>query len=219
MLTRHAIHIIVRLFLTVALVAGSSVLLAQKKQSRDAQREAQEEQKAKPDLPAAAAGPGAPVDPKTYKIGAEDIIGVRVWREPDLSGPVMVRPDGKISLPLVGEIQAAGETPESLAKLITEGLSKTMTKPEVFVSVQQVNSKRYYVSGEVNKPGVYSLVTPVTVLEALSLAGGLREFANQKKIVVVRGSQRLKFNYKEVVDGKNLKQNITIEHGDHVIVP
>lgn len=219
MLIRNAMRYAVRLFLIVALFSGGPALLAQKKQSRDGQKEAPEAPKAKPDLAAAAAGPGAPVDPKTYKIGAEDIVGIRVWREPDLSGPVMVRPDGKITLPLVGEIQAAGETPESLAKLITEGLSQTMTKPEVFVSVQQVNSKKYFVSGEVTRPGVYSLVTSVSVLEALSLAGGLREFANQKKIIVVRGNQRLKFNYKEVVDGKNLKQNITLEHGDHIIVP
>ncbi|MBL8230709.1 MAG: polysaccharide biosynthesis/export family protein [Bryobacterales bacterium] len=219
MMLRRATRTLPGLFLVFACLAGGQNLLAQKKQSRDAQKEAPEEAKPKPDLVAAAAGPGAPVDPKTYKIGAEDIIGIKVWREPDLSGPVMVRPDGKISLPLVGEIQAGGETPESLAKLITEGLGKTMTKPEVFVSVQQVNSKRYYVTGEVNKPGVFSLVTPVSVLEALSLSGGLREFADQKKIIIVRGNQRLKFNYKEVLAGKNLKQNIMVEPGDNIIVP
>ncbi|MCS7026365.1 MAG: polysaccharide biosynthesis/export family protein [Bryobacteraceae bacterium] len=218
MSVRSGANLLLYLWVVLGLTASQNAF-AQKKQSREAQKEALEDARPKSDLSAVASGPGAPVDPKTYKIGPEDILGIRVWREPELSGPVLVRPDGKISLPLVGEIQAGGETPESLAKLITESLSKVMTKPEVFVSVQQVNSKRYYVTGEVNKPGVYSLVTPVTVLEAISLAGGLREFADQKKIVIVRGNQRLRFNYKEVVAGKNLKQNITVEPGDNIIVP
>ncbi|HUQ92780.1 MAG TPA: polysaccharide biosynthesis/export family protein [Bryobacteraceae bacterium] len=162
---------------------------------------------------------GAPVDPRTYKLGPEDIIMVRVWREPDLSGPMMVRPDGKISMFLVGEVPAAGRTPEELAQAITEVLLKTMTRPEVHVSVQQVNSKRYYLIGEINRTGAFSLVAPTTVLEAISAAGGLREYANSKKIVIVRGAKRLKFNYKEVVAGKNLQQNIFVEPGDQIIVP
>lgn len=161
----------------------------------------------------------APVDPRSYKLGPEDIIHIRVWREPELSGPIMVRPDGKITMPLIGELHAAGETPESLGKLVAEALSKVMNRPEVFIAVQAVNSKKYYISGEVNKVGVFPLITPITVLEAISSAGGLREFANSKRIVIVRGDKRLKFNYKEVIDGKNLQQNILLENGDHVIVP
>lgn len=108
-----------------------------------------------------------PVDPKTYKLGPEDIIMIKVWREPDLSGPVFVRPDGKISMPLVGELQAAGHTPEQLGHEITAALSKVMNKPEVFIAVQQVNSKKYYIIGEVNRTGVFPLVTTTTVLEAI----------------------------------------------------
>lgn len=167
----------------------------------------------------AAQGVGAPVDPKTYRIGPEDILGVKVWRENDLSGQVMVRPDGMISMPLVGELKAAGQTPDELAKSITEALLKNMNRAEVFVSVLQVNSKKYYITGEVNRPGQYPLITQTNVMQALSGAGGLREFANGKKIVIMRGDQRLKFNYKEFIDGKNLKQNVGLENGDHIIVP
>lgn len=164
-------------------------------------------------------GAGAPVDPKTYRIGPEDILNVKVWREADLSGSVMVRPDGMISMPLINELRAEGQTPDELGKAITEALLKHMNRAEVFVSVLQVNSKKYYMTGEVNRPGQYPLITQTSILQAISAAGGLREFANQKKIVIIRGDQRLKFNYKEVVDGKNLKQNVMLESGDHVIVP
>ncbi len=161
---------------------------------------------------------GTAVDPKIYKIGAEDVINVRVWREPELSGPVMVRPDGKINIALVGELQAEGLTPDELGKMVVEALKDKLTKPEVFIQVQQVNSKKYYISGEVNRTGSFPLVTPISVFEALSIAGGLREYANQKNIIIVRGTERLKFNYKEVVDGKNLKQNVALQNGDHIIV-
>ena len=174
------------------------------------------EQKRSVDIPAGAVGTA--VDPKTYKIGTEDIINVRVWREPELSGPVLVRPDGKVAMPLVGELQAEGLTPDELGHAITEALKEKLTKPEVFIQVQAVNSKKYYISGEVNRTGSFPLISPVTVFEALSIAGGLREFANQKRIVIVRGAERLKFNYKEVVDGKNLKQNVYLQNGDHIIV-
>jgi polysaccharide biosynthesis/export protein len=163
--------------------------------------------------------PAAPVDPKTYKIGAEDVILIRVWREPELSGPSIVRPDGMITIPLSGDLQAAGLTPEELGRAVEEALSKTMVKPQVIVSVTQVNSRRYYITGEVNKTGAFPLVVPTTVLEALSQAGGLKEFANGGKIVILRGEKRIKFNYKDVVKGKNIQQNIQLEHGDHVIVP
>lgn len=163
-------------------------------------------------------GTGAPVDPRSYKIGPEDILFIKVWREPELTGPVMVRPDGKISLPLIGELQAADQTPEGLGKIVTEALMKHMNRAEVFIAVQQVNSKKYYITGEVNRPGQFPLITQTTVLQAISAAGGLREFANKKKIVIVRGDKRLKFNYKEVIDGKNLSQNVMLESGDHIIV-
>jgi polysaccharide export outer membrane protein len=173
----------------------------------------------KPTLEEAAKNVGAPVDPRTFKIGPEDILLIRVWREPELSGPLAVRPDGKITIPLAGEIQAGDLTPEQLTKVISDALAKFINRPEVLVQVQSVHSKKYLVSGEVQRPGSYPLVTPVTVMEAIVEAGGLREFANKKKIVVIRGSQRLKFNYNDVIRGKNPSLNVQVENGDHIVVP
>ena len=159
------------------------------------------------------------VDPHKYIIGAEDVLYVLVWREQDLSGDKVVRPDGKISLPLIGELQASGLTPDQLGKEITEALSKLINSPEVTVSLMAVNSKKYFIDGEVNKPGEYKLVTPTTVLEALSICGGFREFAKTTKIRILRGADSLKFNYKEVSHGKKMEQNVYLESGDHIIVP
>jgi len=186
---------------------------------QEAKPEARTPDAPKPTLEEAAKGVGAPVDPRTYKIGPEDILLVRVWREPELSGPLAVRPDGRITLPLIGEVEAAGVTPEQLTANIGKALSKFINRPEVLVSVQAVHSKKFLVSGEVYRPGAYPLVTPVTVMEAIVQAGGLREFANKKKIVVIRGAQRLNFNYNDVIKGKNLAQNVQVEHGDHIVVP
>lgn len=181
-------------------------------------------QPAAPSSPAAKVGDEtkpnvAGVDPKTFQIGAEDILAVQVWREKDFSQQVMVRPDGKITMPLIGEIQAAGLTPDQLAASLSETLTKYLNNPQVIVSVLQVNSKKYYITGEVLRPGSYPLVVPTRVLEALSSSGGFRDFANTKKIVILRKGQRLKFNYKDVVKGKGPEQNIFIENGDYIIVP
>jgi polysaccharide export outer membrane protein len=161
----------------------------------------------------------APVDPKTYVIGPEDILAVRVWREPELSSAVQVRPDGKITLPLVGEMQAAGQTPEGLKSKIVEALQEYIIKPDVIVSLQSVQSRKYYITGEVNRPGTFPLVVPTTVLEALTNAGGFKEFANTKKITILRNGKIVKFNYNEVVKGKNMQQNVPIENGDYIVVP
>lgn len=166
-----------------------------------------------------AEAPPAAVDPKTYVIGTDDVLLIKVWREPEHSGLVTVRPDGMITLPLIGDIRAGGLTPEKLDAEITKALSKYINDPDVTVSVQAVRSKRYYVTGEVNRPGAYPLVSPVTVLEALTLAGGFRDFANKKNITILRGNQRFKFNYNDVIKGKNPGQNITLQHGDYIIVP
>jgi len=174
---------------------------------------------AKKSHPESEAANTANVDRKAYVIGPEDVISVRVWREPDNSGSFRVRPDGRVSIPLIGEIQAAGLTPEQLSDNITKGLEKVMVRPEVTVGVEQVNSKKYYIQGEVNRPGAYPLVIPTTVLEALVNAGGFRDFANTKKIVILRGTQRLRFNYKEVTKGKKMEQNILLKPGDQIIVP
>lgn len=161
---------------------------------------------------------GAPVDPKTYRIGAEDLLGINVWKEREFSGQYVVRPDGKITMQLVGELTAAGMTPEQFQAKVAEALTKYLNQPQVIVSVLQVRSKRYFVSGEVARSGPVALVTPTTVLQALSSAG-LREWANKKKIVIMRGAERIKFNYNDVIKGKRLEQNILLQDGDHIFVP
>jgi polysaccharide biosynthesis/export protein len=162
---------------------------------------------------------GAPIDPNAYVIGAEDVLSVFVWHDQELTRQVVVRPDGKITLPLVGELEAAGLTLPQLTTTIASGLKKYMVSPEVNVSVQAVNSKKFYIQGEVMRPGSYPLIVPTTVLEGLANAGGFRDFANIKKIVVMRGSERFHFNYKEVRSGKHLEQNILLRPGDEIFVP
>lgn len=164
-------------------------------------------------------GLAAPVDPHSYIIGSEDVLAIRVWRENDLSVGVVVRPDGKITIPLAGDVQAAGLTPTQLAAKITEAYSKFLNRPEVSVSVQQVQSRRYFITGKVGRPGAVSLVTPTTVLDAITMAGGLQDFAKKSKIVIMRGKERLKFNYNEVIKGKKVEQNILLQPGDYIVVP
>ncbi len=161
---------------------------------------------------------GAAVDPRSYVIGAEDIIAIRVWREPEMSALYSVRPDGKISMPLVGEIEAGGLTPKELETKVVEALQTVMNRPQVAVSVQDVRSKKYYVQGQVNRAGSFPLVSKLTILEALGLAGGVQEFANQKDIRIIRKGQVIKFNYKEVTRGKKMEQNIELMPGDQIIV-
>jgi polysaccharide export outer membrane protein len=208
--------------LCVAMMAFTA--FAAQKDSKTANRDAKPSAETDAKLPGPSAEEvkkmgGVAIDPKAYIIGAEDVLQIRVWREPELSGPISVRPDGKISMPLLGETQAAGLSPESLAAAIGNGLTKFMTHPEVTVGVTQVNSKRYFIQGEVQKPGAYPLVVPTTVLEALVNAGGFRDFANTKKIRIMRGSQVFRFNYKEVTQGKHLEENIPLQAGDQIIVP
>ena len=159
------------------------------------------------------------VDPNGYKLGPDDVIYVHVWREPDLSTLQSIRPDGKITMPVIKEILAAGQTPAQLGDRISKALSEYVKNPQVVVAVQAVRSKRYYLSGEVNRPGAYPLGRATTVFEALTMAGGFREFAGKKKIMIIRGTQRFKFNWNEVIKGKNLAQNIPLENGDHIVVP
>ncbi len=165
------------------------------------------------------ASPGAAVDPRSYRIGAEDVISLRIWREPELSGLVIVRPDGKINLQLVGEIDAVDVTPIELELRIAKAYEKVLKNPIVTLQVQKVESKRYYLSGEVGRTGAFPLVRPMTILEAITISGGIREFGNGKKIIIMRGTERLKFNYNEVIKGKKLDQNILLQPGDHIVVP
>ena len=162
----------------------------------------------------------APVDAKSYIIGPEDVLGVQVWQVREITGQYLVRPDGKISVPLAGEISAAGRTPEQVNAELTDILKqKYINSPDVTVSVIQVNSKKYYIHGEVANPGAFPLIVPMTVLEGLANAHGFKDFANLKKIRIMRGKEQLKFNYKEVTHGKHTEENIYLQPGDEIIVP
>ncbi len=189
------------------------------RQAANAQAGQDDTKPSKPEPAANMSAPGASVDTKTFKVGPQDILKVIVWREQDFTGLYTVHSDGKITLPLVGDIQAGGLTADEIQKNVVTALSKIIQKPNVTVTVQQVLSKKYFMDGEILRPGEYQLSSPTTVLEAISIAGGLREFASSKKIYVLRGDQRLRFNYKDVIRGKNLDQNIQLQSGDHVIVP
>jgi len=162
-------------------------------------------------------------DDPNYIIGAQDVLDVSVWKEPELSREIPVRPDGKISLPLLNDVMAAGLTPEQLAGQLTSGLNKYMTNPQVTVIVTQINSKRIYILGEVARAGSYMLLPEMTVLQALSNAGGFTPYANLKNIYVLRqesGKQtKLFFNYKEVISGKSTAQNVALKSGDTIVVP
>ncbi len=164
------------------------------------------------------AGLPAPVDPKTFRIGAQDVLKITVWREQDLGGMVGVRPDGMVTLNLLGEIPVIGLTPLEFQSKLKEKYADLVNNPIVTVEVMSVRSKYYYVTGNVGHGGQFPLVLPTTMLEALTLAGGPGEFANKKKIVIMRGAKRLNFNYSDVIKGKNLDQNIYVESGDFIIV-
>jgi polysaccharide export outer membrane protein len=129
-----------------------------------------------------------------------------------------VRPDGRITLPLAGELNVSELTPEQVQAKVIELYSKFVNKPEVGVSLSRVGSKKYYLVGQVARAGMMPLVVPTTILEAINAAGGFQEFANKKKVTILRGSKILRFNYEEVINGKKMEQNILVENGDHIIV-
>lgn len=162
-------------------------------------------------------------DDPTYVIGPEDMLNVAVWKEPDFSNTVPVRPDGKISLPLLGDVEASGRTPDQLAQDLTVKLKKYIDDPHVTVVVTAINSKRVYILGEVNHPGTMNMSPNMTVLQAISAAGGPTAYANTKKITVLRtvaGKQtKYAFNYKEVIKGNDVQQNILLQAGDTIVVP
>lgn len=181
-------------------------------------------------LGAPAAANGKPVSTagtadKTYQIGPEDVLTVKVWNDARLDGQVLVRPDGRISLNLIDEVVAAGKTCAELQNEITERLkaSDIIKAPLVSVDVVQINSKKYFISGEVRSPGPFRLIHPITVMEALISAGGFGEFADRKKIRILRmvdgKFKEYKFNWNDVIKGKNVEQNIYLMPGDQVIVP
>jgi polysaccharide export outer membrane protein len=162
-------------------------------------------------------------DDPTYVIGPEDMLNIAVWKEPDFSSTVPVRPDGKISMPLLGDVEASGKTPGQLADDLTVKLKKYIDDPRVTVVVTAINSKRVYILGEVNHPGTINMSPNMTVLQAISAAGGPTAYANTKKISILRTAQgkqtKFPFNYKEVIKGNDMQQNIQLMAGDTIVVP
>jgi len=159
-----------------------------------------------------------------YAIGPDDVLAVNVWKEDEISRQVPVRPDGKVSLPLIGDVQAAGLTPLQLQQSIRARLAAYLVNPTVTVMVQEARSHRFNVVGAVEHPGSFVLGQPLTVLDGLAMAGGFRDFAKTGGIYVLRltpdGShQRIPFNYKQVISGRNLQQNVALQAGDTVVVP
>ena len=165
----------------------------------------------------------APVQDSSYKIGPNDILNIFVWKEAELTRDVTVMPDGKITYPLIGEITAQGMTASELKKVITDKLQSFVTAPEVTVIVKESRSQVVYTIGKLMKPGPYPLAPGMTVMQALSAAGGFAEWADPKNILIIRkegGKEtHLRFNYKEFTSGEKLEQNILLKPGDTVVVP
>jgi polysaccharide biosynthesis/export protein len=170
-----------------------------------------------------AATQSVPVTDPSYKIGPQDVLRIDVWKEAEISRSVPVRPDGKISLPLLNDVQAEGLTAMELSNVITEGLKKYITSPQVTVSISEINSRRVYVTGEVTRPGAFPLLPNMTVLQALTSAGGFTQFARTKKIYVLRSESgkpvKHPFNYNDVVKGNRQEDNIVLQPGDTIVVP
>ncbi len=166
---------------------------------------------------------GVHVDDHAFVLGAEDQIAITVYGSPEFSGSHMIRPDGKITLNFIGEVTATDLTPEQLGNEIKEKIRKYIVDPDVSVQVLAVRSKKYFIQGEVGRTGEFPLTVPMRVLEALVNAGGFKDFANKKNIIIMRGTdmrgtERIKFNYNEVIKGKHLEQNIYLQNGDIILV-
>jgi polysaccharide biosynthesis/export protein len=174
--------------------------------------------------PAQSDAQAKPSQAQAYIIGAGDTLAINVWKETELTRTVLVRPDGRISLPLVGELQAGGRTAAQLQEEITDRLSSFISHPQVNVIVQEIKSRSFNVVGKVVKPGEFILIRPTTVLDGVAQAGGFQEFAKTTKIYVLRRSadgqtSMLPFNYKKVIKGQGLEQNVLLLPGDTIVVP
>jgi polysaccharide export outer membrane protein len=158
-----------------------------------------------------------------YVIGPDDVLSVVFWQENDMSAEVVVRPDGNITVPLLNDIHASGLSPDELRQRVTDEAKKFVPDATVSVVVKQINSRKVFITGEVSKPGVYPLSGPITVIQLIATAGGLRDYADAKKILVMRKEPgrdvTLHFNYRDAMSGKNLRQNVLLQPGDTVIVP
>jgi polysaccharide export outer membrane protein len=173
-----------------------------------------------PSAPPQPAGPQATV-PQGYVIGLDDVLGVLFWRDETMSGDFIVRPDGRISLPLLNDIDAVGLTPEQLRIQLLERAKKFLEEPSVTVVVRQINSRKVFVTGQIARPGSFPLTAPTTVLQLIALAGGLTDFADGGSITIIRAGQKvpLKFNYNDVSRGRNLEQNVELKPGDTIVIP
>lgn len=165
----------------------------------------------------------APPPPDDYVIGADDVLTIVFWRDKDMSSDVTVRPDGKITLPLINDVMALGLTPEQLREQINTAAAKYLEDPGASVVVKQINSRKVFITGEVGKPGPYPLTMPTTVMQLIAIAGGLSEYAQREEIVVMRTERGkpviYRFNYPAVSKGKYQHQNIVLKPGDTVVVP
>ena len=208
-----------KLFMVLALSLLAMAIPVRAQDNSDSKQSADDTQGASTN---AAANKSVTSDPN-YIIGPQDMLDISVWKEPGVTRTVPVRPDGKISLPLLNDVQAAGLTPMQLSNSLTEKLKKFMDAPQVTVIVTQINSQRVYVIGQVMRPGAYPLLPGMTILQALSSAGGFAQFANEKKVFLLRtvnGTQtKSYFNYKQVLDGKRPEQNLVLKAGDQIVVP
>lgn len=159
-----------------------------------------------------------------YVIGPSDVLAINVWKDPELTRSVPVRPDGKITLPLIGEMQVSGSTALDVQRMITQRLKEYIAKPEVSVIVQEMKSRTYIIVGKITKPGSYDLAKPTTVLEAIAIAGGFLDFAKVNKVYILRrrddGTQiRLPFDYKKVINERAPDENVDLKSGDTIVVP
>ncbi len=211
-------RVILVLMAWLALPAGAQDSTGKAKDKKEAPARA-----SATDTRAATPQPVSATDDPDYEIGAGDMLNISVWKEPDLSSTVPVRPDGKVSLPLLSDVSAAGTTPNKLAAAITERLRQYLTDPRVTVIVTAANSRRIYLIGEVVRPGAIPMLPNMTVLQALSTSGGFSQFANVKKMYVLRvenGKQiKMPVNYKAAISGRAPEQNIALKAGDTIVVP
>jgi polysaccharide biosynthesis/export protein len=208
-----------RFTIAFACLVCATVALAQEPSSRDSRPAVP------PTAPATAARAAEaviPADDGDYKIGPEDVLDISVWKNPELSRTVPVRPDGKVSLPLVNDIQAAGLTPSRLRQELTRRLAEFVPSPEVAVIVREVHSGKVSVIGSVRNPGRYEMRSPATVLELIALAQGFTDFASRDRIVVLRQqngtASRIAFNYRKITDGSE-QDNFFVQPGDIIVVP
>ena len=201
----------------VALVSALAII------SAAAQTAPARTQAVAPDADAPRDLPPGVTTPTGFTIGTDDVLTIVFWRDKDMSTDVVVRPDGRISVPLINDIQAAGLTPEQLRVHLEEAASTLVRDPKATVVVRQINSRKVFITGQVAKPGGYAITAPLTVLQLIAMAGGLQEYADREHIVIVRagtkGGTSFRFNYKELAQAKHIEQNIELQAGDTVLVP